>query len=265
MKKLNLPYEGWLRTAVLILWTIELLALLNSDKYTSFLRPEFGIMLGAGVLFLSGFVICGFFHIGSSRPISFNSTIRSLIIILPLVYIHNTDSAGLDRFAFSNRSTGLPVVSTGNQADSPDQTAPDPEYAYNSNSGECRPTEENTEENRDKTGDKELTIKDLYENPDKYAGEKVTVIGMVASDKELEEEFGESARFLFRFVITCCAADATPLSIVMPDSSRFKAEDDEWVSATGTFEIITRQQGSIPMLKETVIKEIKTPSSPYLY
>lgn len=105
---------------------------------------------------------------------------------------------------------------------------------------------------------KKLTIKQLLalskSKPDEINNKDVSVEGMVY--KEGEEKF-----LLIRFLITCCAADATPLGIEVEYEKTNDLKNEEWVKVKGNAKI---ENGKIKIYAEDVEKT-QVPSDPYLY
>ena len=71
--------------------------------------------------------------------------------------------------------------------------------------------------------------------------------------------------YLTRMLITCCAADASPIKVRITGSpTTYPA--NAWVRITGTFAGVDNSdavQGPIPILKGTAVRPTKPPSNPY--
>ena len=125
---------------------------------------------------------------------------------------------------------------------------------------------------------KKLTIKQLLilskSNPEEIKEKDVTLEGMVYKGEE-KEKFT-----LIRFLITCCAADATPLGVEVeyqepeikevqeweiqeeiPQEKRKEFKNEDWVKVKGKVKI---ENGKVKIVAEEVEK-IEQPSDPYLY
>jgi len=92
--------------------------------------------------------------------------------------------------------------------------------------------------------------------PDEIAGKLVSVEGLVFKQN------GQNNRFmLIRFLITCCAADATPLGIEVVYSQTEQLKQDTWVKVyvQGNFEKDKPQ-----IIAEDIKKTLK-PADLYLY
>lgn len=107
----------------------------------------------------------------------------------------------------------------------------------------------------------DFSVKDWHnvlaqnDDPSFYALKPVSITGFVTpKDKDV---FNAS-----RFVLTCCAVDATPVSVPVYSpgwQDRFSA--DQWVSIKGTF----KQQGGTLLLIPTSLEATSQPEKPYDY
>jgi len=114
--------QRWWRPLLFVAWIWALTGLLKNERYTAFLRPEFGYVLGVGVFTLLGFLVTG---MAEARPRRFGipQALHVLILLLPLAYLWNAQGASLDAYAFQNRSLGLPSVEMPGNEPRPDASA----------------------------------------------------------------------------------------------------------------------------------------------
>jgi len=99
------------------------------------------------------------------------------------------------------------------------------------------------------------------QDPTAFNGQEATVIGFVYRD----DRFDDDSFMVARFTISCCAADAAPLGLVVhsPDANTFPT--DEWVEIQGLFEAGQFDGKDMPILKADLIKPTDIPDQPYLY
>lgn len=102
----------------------------------------------------------------------------------------------------------------------------------------------------------------VYPEPDAYAGQKAKVQGFVVYSKDLPQDY----LLLSRFVITCCAADAYPISLpVKLTQSRDAYKPDAWLEIEGqmmTADLAGKRQLAIAA---KTLKPIPEPKNPYDY
>jgi uncharacterized repeat protein (TIGR03943 family) len=94
-----------------------------------------------------------------------------------------------------------------------------------------------------------------------FTGQEAGVIGFVYRDQRMAaDEFMVS-----RFVISCCAADAAPLGLVVRSPQAAELPTDQWVQVRGHFEPGQLDGEDIPILIATEITPTEVPDQPYLY
>jgi uncharacterized repeat protein (TIGR03943 family) len=106
---------------------------------------------------------------------------------------------------------------------------------------------------------KKLTIKQILglskSKPEEINEKDIAVEGMVYKN--------EGKFTLIRFLITCCAADATPLGIEIEykEETGKELKNEEWVKVKGKAKV---ENGKVKIYAEG-IEKINPPKDPYLY
>ncbi len=97
-----------------------------------------------------------------------------------------------------------------------------------------------------------------------FDGKQVEVIGQVVHRKEAEHEKGPFQ--VIRFLMSCCAADARPVAVLV-DYSKKEADFKSmtWVKVTGKVEFKKAGSTTYPVITPTVVKETDAPADMYLY
>ena len=99
-----------------------------------------------------------------------------------------------------------------------------------------------------------------YPEPDAYLGQKANINGFVLYPKQLPPNY----LMLSRFVITCCAADAYPVSIpVKLSGTRQTYPQDSWLQVKGTAIVETFSGTRQLVIEATELKSIPAPKNPY--
>jgi uncharacterized repeat protein (TIGR03943 family) len=98
-------------------------------------------------------------------------------------------------------------------------------------------------------------------DPAAFTGEEARVIGFAYRD----ERFAADQFMVARFVVSCCAADAAPLGLIVqwPDSQTLT--DDQWVEVAGHIEPGRFAGEAMPILIADSITPTDIPERPYLY
>lgn len=101
-----------------------------------------------------------------------------------------------------------------------------------------------------------------YPEPDAYTGERVEVTGFVVNDPALSGDY----LFLCRFIITCCAVDASPVGLPIQLADKDESyPNDTWLEVKGKMTTTTiagkRQLAIVP----DSLEKIPTPKDPYSF
>jgi uncharacterized repeat protein (TIGR03943 family) len=235
--------QRWLDPLVFAIWTLFLIYLLISQRYIAFLRPEFGVLLALAHFIAMAFTLTAMVR---SKPleVNFSAVLRSLVLLVPVLYSLITPEAMLGNQAFKKRFTGNAAGTIGQQAES-----------VKSSLGA---------ENR-LDGPLELTILQLMLNPKLFNGQRVILTGMIMRDAELKPHFGGLDTAVYRFLMTCCAADALPLAIALDVDPSAAFAKDQWVQVEGIFKLQQKDGKPYPMVSKPQIRLVEAPSMPYLF
>jgi uncharacterized repeat protein (TIGR03943 family) len=113
---------------------------------------------------------------------------------------------------------------------------------------------------------KAVTIIDLYYAPRAYEGKRVKLIGMLhKNDAQVKKDFGRHLLVVFRFVINCCAADATPAAVLVDGTDFPDLPESSWVEVEGTFKLQEKNGRRVPILEKSSIRKTDKPKQPYLF
>ena len=230
------------RPLLYLAWFIALAGLLPGGAYEAFLRPEFGVLLGAAVV-----VLLGFLAVDMGRPPTppkpiFGETIRVLILALPLAYLSIGRGVALDSGAFAKRWTGTTAGGNAIAVGEPQAAPAAPETAA-----------------------READLVGLCWDSDAYEGQTVAVEGMLHREPDVAARYGGNGWLLYRFVISCCAADAQPAAVMLTGEMATNWTDDAWVRATGRFTLRPDQPRPVPILELGALDPVQKPRNPYLY
>ncbi|MCG8637237.1 MAG: TIGR03943 family protein, partial [Desulfobacterales bacterium] len=150
---------------------------------------------------------------GSSR--GRDHLLKGLILMLPILFIFASGNKTLGNFALSKRSM------TPLEVNGPNNTDPtESRENLNPDTGE---------KNLPGTGSPLVSISDLVRQFNTYDGRRISVEGLFSNTVEGHDELSA----VFRYFITCCAADAMPVGVFMAGQGAAGIEDNQWVRAAG--------------------------------
>jgi len=102
----------------------------------------------------------------------------------------------------------------------------------------------------------------VYPEPDAYNGQKAKVQGFVIHPTNLPDQY----LLISRFILTCCAADAYPVSLpVKLPNSRSAYKPDTWLEIQGQMITETLDNKRQLVLQASALKPIDEPQNPYDY
>lgn len=87
------------------------------------------------------------------------------------------------------------------------------------------------------------------------AGRSLVLTGFVAGDP--------AAPLLTRFTVKCCAADATPVHVILALPGGPVPRTDSWIAVTGTWQSSTGDAAAAPRLAVTSWTGVEQPEDPY--
>lgn len=236
-------WRRYLPPLVFLGWWEMFIRLLGGGTYQNYLHPKLGWLI------LLGWTITGLFVVGlltallaRRKGVVPRSTAEALVLVLPLFYVLIGTDTGLRSGALSGRVLwnvfeGLPPVSApALPAGGHGSPATEMNLLQVSNmaSGKTSPTP------------------------------CVATSGMYYRDHKAPG----GAFVLFRYVLSCCAADAQPVIIPVRTQIREEFTNDTWVGVEGAVSIFTNARGvAIPLIEATRTQCIPVPprNEQYLY
>ncbi|WP_053956405.1 TIGR03943 family putative permease subunit [Inediibacterium massiliense] len=105
-------------------------------------------------------------------------------------------------------------------------------------------------------------LNEIYENIDKYEGNKIEIVGFVFKDNK---EFADNEFVPARLMMVCCAADMVPVGFLCRYEKAKELEVDSWVKVKGTICKEKFQENNIPFIEVISIEEADKPKEEYVY
>ena len=259
MKTPEQAIKRWLHPAVFATWAGFLIYILASRRYVGFLRPEFGILLALALFIAVGFMLAAMIR-PKTEEINTSAVLRSLVLLVPVLYFVAMPEAILGNQAFNKRFIGTNIGAISRQAPSIPSSQGAGSYP------DIEPPFEDEEiEGTLKKTLPERMILEIYSNPNAYKGKRVIVTGMILRDEQLKPHFGGRDTAVYRFLINCCAADALPLAIALDSDQADAFANDQWVQVDGIFDLQQINGKPVPIVSEPQIKPVEAPAVPYLF
>ncbi|MDO8945868.1 MAG: TIGR03943 family protein [Desulfocapsaceae bacterium] len=107
----------------------------------------------------------------------------------------------------------------------------------------------------------DIPLTKLAMNPDEYMGKEVEVVCKTFIDPRLPDDLF----MCYRYLITCCAADAMPVFLFIKYSEAKSIKNDSWIRAKGPFSLIENAKTTVPSIQSDSILYIDEPPFPYIF
>lgn len=167
-----------------------------------------------------------------------------LILLVPLLYFipaqqGRFDAATLEKRAIHTQSGFIPH-------DISQETQPDDDYPP-----PLPPKKAATD----------IPLTKLATAPEEYLGKEVEIVCKTFVDARLPAELF----MCYRYLITCCAADAMPVFVFVKHPEAKAIKNDQWIRAKGVFSLIENEKITVPSIATEAVEYIEEPPFPYLF
>ncbi|WDC83247.1 TIGR03943 family protein [Caloramator sp. mosi_1] len=102
-------------------------------------------------------------------------------------------------------------------------------------------------------------LDELQRNLDKYQEREIKIEGFVFKDKS----FNKNQFVVARMLITCCAADAQIIGLMVEGD--YNVKENEWVRVEGVINKGVYNGDIIPIIRSKSVKLIEKPKEEYIY
>jgi putative membrane protein len=224
------------QAGVLLAWLGTYLWLLAGNRYQEYLAPALRPLLVGALVVLAVLSIAAMLPAARAQHSARGVTIwvRGVIMILPLLYMGASHNYALDSYAAGKRSLGATRI------------------PGNAIIRRARPASHQL--------GGELTITEILADRDRQVGQHVITEGMVFRGKDVPP----GCFALFRFVITCCAADAQPAAVLVSYPSPERLESDEWLRVEGRLTLKEVDGEAAACIEADRVTPIPPPKNPFL-
>jgi uncharacterized repeat protein (TIGR03943 family) len=225
------------------LFLVWLIAFGRSDL-ARLLHPNLWWLVVCGAIIFLVFLIRQAIALGRHPAISGNTWQwpSLLILLLPLLYFSQIPAARFNNDTFKTRN--LSTASDSFQKEEPvENPLPGTIPAV--------PT--------DQTG--EVGLLKLYTEQDEFLGKEVSVVCQTFVDDRLPQ----NTAMCYRYMMTCCAADARPLFIFLQHPKALAIKNDKWIKTRGKMTLINNQELIVPALVVEAVDYVAEPALPFIY
>ena len=231
-------------------WGLTLAWLLGDERFQLFLAPKFKVLIYAGAALSLAFALGAAAQPGRKQR---DHLLKGLFLLLPVLFIFSAGDTTLGNFALSKRGVS-PVQTEASPSVSPgesSQPGTDPAFPQ---------TGDKSAASND-TSPSLISISRLVRESQHFEGKRVSLEGLFSQTVVGHDELSA----VFRYLITCCAADAMPVGVFTDRQNIQGITDDTWVRITGTVHRTRLDGFDILVIKEAVIEKRERPSKNAVY
>lgn len=105
----------------------------------------------------------------------------------------------------------------------------------------------------------DMSFSKILRQPKKYEDEEVEIV----CQSFVDEKLPKNTAMCYRYLITCCAADALPAFIFLTHQNELEIENDRWVKVNGPLSIIRNNNMEFPSVKVDTLEYVEEPSFPW--
>lgn len=226
-----------LTIALLSVWTAFLVWLLSFGRgdLIRLLHPRLWWILGFASIVLILFLLSLIISHGHKE--SRNNLLFELpgivILVIPLIFFFIAKEARLDATSLQNRLI---------QND-------DGMYLHNLPSFEIF----------DESNANDMSFSKILRGPKKYENQDVEIV----CQSFVNDKLPESTAMCYRYMITCCAADALPVFFFLSHQNTVEIENDRWIKVGGLLSIIRKNNMEFPSIKIDTLEYVEEPAFPW--
>ncbi len=242
---------------VYCIWGTLYFALLFSGNYVTFLRPSFWIILAVALFITILFIISYYFRDFSKEDHGpeMLTWLQGLILLLPIAYLLPVSQENLGDHALSKKNVNV-ISQRSNTRNRLQSHKRKKEYKL---------IEERTKDGSIKY--RKASLSRISHSYIPFRHKYVETIGMITQNKKMR--IPKEYALLYRFKITCCAADARPIGLIVKKNNEFPSDikNESWVKIWGEFKIEKIKDINARIIIPHVVKKIKAPrkNQRYLY
>lgn len=111
----------------------------------------------------------------------------------------------------------------------------------------------------DESGSGDMSFSKILRQPKKYEDQDVEIV----CQSFVDEKLPENTAMCYRYLITCCAADALPAFIFLSHQNELEIENNRWTKVNGPLSIIRNNNIEFPSVKVDTLEYAEEPSFPW--
>lgn len=229
------------RIMLLLIWASFFLYLLSFGRgaLAKLLHPGLWWLVGGGGVILLLFLFVSLAKKAKqSRKSPYMELTSQLVLLIPILFFIQFRTASFNESTFINRTV--------------DSDAMLRMQAFQ---------EEVARDIAEANGQGETSLTSLYFQAESFVGEEVEVVCQTFVNESLPEQ----RAMCYRYLITCCAADAQPIFVFVNTKNLEAVFGERWVKVKGTVEYTGEKGKQVITINADSLEYVKEPAFPYAY
>ena len=105
----------------------------------------------------------------------------------------------------------------------------------------------------------DMSFTKIIRQPEKYQNKEVEIV----CQSFVSDKIPENMAMCYRYLITCCAADALPIFVFLKNRSELEIETDRWIKVNGPLALFYNNNMEFISIDTKTIEYVEEPSFPW--
>ena len=105
----------------------------------------------------------------------------------------------------------------------------------------------------------DMSFSKIIRQPEKYQNKEVEIV----CQSFVNEKIPENMAMCYRYLITCCAADAIPVFVFLKNRNELEIENDRWIKVHGQLSLFYNNNMEFISIDTKTIEYVEEPSFPW--
>ena len=229
------------RIVLLLFWASFFIYLLSFGRgaLAKLLHPGLWWLVGWGGVILLLFLFVSLAgKAKQARKFPYMELTSQLVLLIPILFFIQFRTASFNESTFINRTVSSDAIFRM--------------QAFQ---------EEVARDMAEANGQGETPLTNLYFQADKFIGKEVAVVCQAFVSENLPEQ----RMMCYRYLITCCAADAQPIFVFVNTEKIDEVDGERWVKIKGLVEYGGEEGKQVATINADSLEYVKEPAFPYAY
>lgn len=229
------------RLLLLATWSSFFLWLLTlgREHLARLLHPGLWWLVGCGAVVLALFLVASFLSRDrQGHQFLYMELTSMLVLLVPLLFFLHVRTARFNETTLTTRTFDTGAILRMKRFE-----------------------EEAIQQLADESGVGKTPLTSLFFQADKFEGREVEVVCQTFVNDKLPEE----RVMCYRYLVTCCAADAQPIFVFINTEDMEPVDGGRWVKVRGSVALIGEENKKVVAITPDLLEYVEEPTFPYAY